>query len=317
MISNRNFKVPTTRELFKCVINRKEWRSKSPLRKWSYLYGIGKSLCKVIKMPPYEEDQTLCWFAYFPVFYVSVHLILVVYTTVHYTLLGEYNKFLPCTCIFFGPIFGVCDHFITRGLSFKRRMQNKWTNQFYVQITPVLYILYTKKRYILHDFMAFPGRYLYPDSVLDESEEFYDICSNQMDNTIKSFLCKMAILTTSASVAVTWASYQSFTEDVKVTAIQLKLPFVEENSYSEFIGNILIECNILGHGYLGYLSIEVGMDIVTDFVSISRKLLQYRLKNMIQEHQLMSSADTISSLGNIVQNLRNYDKYESTWKIMF
>lgn len=122
----------------------------------------------------------------------------------------------------------------------------------------------------------------------------------------------MAILTTSASVAVTWSSYQSFTEDVKVTAIQLKLPFVEENSYSEFIGNILIECNILGHGYLGYLSIEVGMDIVTDFVSISRKLLQYRLKKMIQQHELMSSADTISSLGNIVQNLRDYDKYDST-----
>lgn len=112
MTSSRNFKVPTTRELFKCLINRKEWRSKSPLRKWSYLYGIGKSLCNVIKMPPYREDQTLCWFSYFPVFYVSTHLILVVYTTVHYILLGEFNKFLPCTCLFFGPIAGVCNHFI-------------------------------------------------------------------------------------------------------------------------------------------------------------------------------------------------------------
>lgn len=79
--------------------------------------------------------------------------------------------------------------------------------------------------------------------------------------------------------------------------------------YAEFIGNILIEANILGHGYLGYLSIEVGMDIVIDFISISCKLLQYRLKNMTHQHEMNSSAKTVSSLGSIIQHLRDYDKY--------
>lgn len=106
MIINQKFNVPTTRELFKCLMNRREWKLKSPLQKWLHLYGIGKSLCKVIKMKVYEEDQTLCWFSYYPLFYLVVHVILVVYTTAHYILRGEFDKFLPCTCVFIGPVCG-------------------------------------------------------------------------------------------------------------------------------------------------------------------------------------------------------------------
>lgn len=158
--------------------------------------------------------------------------------------------------------------------------------------------------------MVFPGRYIYPDNVDVEDEEYYDICSNQMDNTIKSFLCKMAILTTSVCIAVTWPSYQSLTQDIKITAMQLKIPFVEENSYAEFVGNILLGCNILGHGFLGYLSIEVGMDIDTNIVAISRDLLEYRLEKMFHQYEINPSMPTtISSLGNIVQHLQNSDKY--------
>lgn len=156
-----------TRELFNCLINREEWKSKSPLRKCLYLYGIGKSLYNVIKMTPYKDDQTLCSFSYYPLFYVFVHLFLVVYTTVHYITRGEFNKFLPCTCVFVGPVCGVCNH--RSKWSFNRLM-----NKLDFQILPVVL---TKRRYILHDFLAFPGQNLYPDSVHDENKEFYDICS--------------------------------------------------------------------------------------------------------------------------------------------
>lgn len=126
MILNRKFNVPTTRELLKCLMDRKEWASKSPLRKWLYLYGVGKSLCNVIKITSYKEDQKLCWFSYYPLFYVAVHLILVVYTTVYYISNGEFNKCLPCTCLFIGPVCGVCDFSVINSLhKFRGVLQNK------------------------------------------------------------------------------------------------------------------------------------------------------------------------------------------------
>lgn len=177
------------------------------------------------------------------------------------------------------------------------------------QIMPVVYIILSKKRFLLHEFLAFPGRYLYPDSIFVEDEEYYYICSHHMDRTMRSFLYKATILSTSAGLSVIWPSYQSLTAEAKITSLQLKFPFIEENSYAEFAGNILLECNILGHGFLGYVAIEVGMDIVTDYVAISRSLLQYRLKKMFRAREANGSANIIPMLGDIVRCLQNFDKY--------
>lgn len=104
---NRNLNVPTTWQLFECLKNWRDWNLKSPLQKWLHLYGIGRALCNVIKMTPYNEDQTLSWFAYYPLFYMFIHLMLVIYTIVYYVSNGEFHKFLPCTCLFVGPVCGV------------------------------------------------------------------------------------------------------------------------------------------------------------------------------------------------------------------
>lgn len=103
MVFNEKFNIPSTRELIKMLINSEAWKSKTPLQKWSYLYGIARSLNNVIKMTPYKEDQTLSWFSYYPLFYVSVHFILMMYTIAYYLPNGEFDKFLPCTCVFVGP----------------------------------------------------------------------------------------------------------------------------------------------------------------------------------------------------------------------
>lgn len=307
MILNSNFDVPTTRELFKCLSNKGEWNLKSPFRKWLHLYGVGKSLCNVIKMTAYKEDQKLSWFAYYPLVYVSVHLILVLYTIAYYILNGEFYKFLPCTCIFVGPICGVWireSHRYFNGIDYLKIMN------LYFQTMPVAYIVLSKQRYILHDFLAFPGRYIYPDNIEDEGEEYYDICSKQMDTTIKRFLSKLAILTGSVIIASFWPIYLIIVQDVKVTRFQLKFPHIKEDSYSEYVGNSLLECNILGHGALAYLAVEVGLDIIFDFVVISQKLLEYRLKKLFNQYKMKpSTSDVICTLGNIIQHLRKYDEY--------
>lgn len=43
MVLNEKLKVPSTFEILKTVLNRTEWKLKSPLQKWSFLDGIGRS----------------------------------------------------------------------------------------------------------------------------------------------------------------------------------------------------------------------------------------------------------------------------------
>lgn len=175
---------------------------------------------------------------------------------------------------------------------------------------PVVYITLTKKRSILHDILAFSGRYVYPSSVDDEDDEYYDICSKQIDRSIRAFFHKMTLICISIFFAVIWPSFQSLSHENKITTFKLKFPYINENSYSEFGANIFFECNVLVYGFLGYVSIEVGMDIVTDFIVISRTLLEYRLKKLLNRYKkkLCNDFETTATLRSIVENLREFDK---------
>lgn len=181
---------------------------------------------------------------------------------------------------------------------------------------PVVYLILSKQRYTLFNFLAFPGRYIYPDNLYDKDEEYYQICSKHIDGSIKRFLFKTAMLTISATIAAMWPTYQTLSQEIKITALALRIPHVDNNSYAEFFGNILLECNILGHGFLGYFSIEVGMDIISDFVTISQKLLKYRLKQLFTQDGKYPSTVAVVKLRNIVQHLEEFNGYGLLFKIL-
>lgn len=99
--------IPNTRKLIKISSIRDEWKSKTPLEKWSIFYGIGKTSHRLLKVSFFESDQKLNWFSYFPFFYIFVLMMLAFYTVIYYTLHGEISKSFPCTCFFAGPVLGV------------------------------------------------------------------------------------------------------------------------------------------------------------------------------------------------------------------
>lgn len=107
---NKNLKIPTVPELFRSIRNiRENWKCKTPLQKWSYLFGIGRAACVVVKVPLFEEDQTLSLWAYQGFLYFGSYFLLGLYTVYYYHMSGEIAKSLPCTCLFVGPI--VCVSF--------------------------------------------------------------------------------------------------------------------------------------------------------------------------------------------------------------
>lgn len=99
MVLNQKLEIPSTRELIKITINRSQWNSRTPLQKWYYLYGIGRTFLVPTGYKVFEEDQTLPWYSYFTPAYITVYFLLAIYTSFHYTSQGEFVKFLPCTCL--------------------------------------------------------------------------------------------------------------------------------------------------------------------------------------------------------------------------
>lgn len=224
MVLNKIVKVPTTLEILKTIVSKGEWKEKSPLQKWSFLYGIGRSCIKVLQFKIYEEDQTLSWYSHFPVFYSFLYMVFVLNTAIYYISHNKYLMWLPCTCLFIGPICGSM---------------------------PLMYNVLTRDRYIVQRFLAFPGKHIYPDGEDDEDPEYYEICAQHIRASTKDFIVKMAMIFSSVVTALIWPTYLFLSQGIKTTATQVKFPFIDENSDAEFIGNFLFQTIVIGHGFIG------------------------------------------------------------------
>lgn len=175
---------------------------------------------------------------------------------------------------------------------------------------PVFYLVLTHKRYELHDYLAFSGRFVYPNDIHDEDKEYYNICSNHIDVSLGNFFRKSAMLLIAGVVAGMWPAYQSLSQGKIITALELKIPYAAENSYAELFGNMYIEFNIFAHGLLAYFSIEVGMDIIDDFVTLCRKLLEYRMRKLYIRNGKRPSAKVILKLRDIVLHLEHFNGFD-------
>lgn len=105
----KNIKIPTVKELLKSLSNaRHEWKWKSPLQKWCYLYAIGKAAFDLNKLPLFRKDPTkIHWWAYFTFVYAGSDVVIVLYTFYYYLMRGDVYTCLPCT-VMFGLTLSVC-----------------------------------------------------------------------------------------------------------------------------------------------------------------------------------------------------------------
>lgn len=101
MVLNSKFKLLTVRELFKSMPSiKREWKWKTPMQKWCFLYSIGKAACSLIRVAVFQEHATnIHWFGYFSFVYVTIDMILSLYTVCYYINHGEMILGLPSTCI--------------------------------------------------------------------------------------------------------------------------------------------------------------------------------------------------------------------------
>lgn len=113
MVLNEKFEIPTLFEMSQIGKIRSEWKSKSPLQKWSHLYGIGKVSLSVLGFPIFTEGSSVYWYSYVFFVYTGIDAILVLYTAYYFLFKGDsFSDFLPCTALLIGPLFCVCAKFL-------------------------------------------------------------------------------------------------------------------------------------------------------------------------------------------------------------
>lgn len=168
----------------------------------------------------------------------------------------------------------------------------------------------TDQRFKLHDLISFPGQYTYPNNRHNVDREYYEICSYQIDETIKSISFKGLVMVLSFFVASAWPMYLFFTYGIKSTMIQAKIPFANENSNVEFLGNFSLECMLCSYGILAYIGLEIAVAICTDYLSVSRSFLEHRLYKLLNQHQkhLLKEPNLFESIKNIVHYIQEFDE---------
>lgn len=99
---NSKFKVPNALQLIKSLKNvRSEWKLKTPMQKWCYLYGIAKAALHFIRMPLLNDLNHVHCIGYFTFVYLIGIPSLSLYTLCYYAYQGQLQVGLSSTCLAF------------------------------------------------------------------------------------------------------------------------------------------------------------------------------------------------------------------------
>lgn len=124
---------------------------------------------------------------------------------------------------------------------------------------PFAWSVLSEDRLKYHSLVTFAAKYIYADN--HGRTEHDQICSQQIDATMKNFGITVTAMTCGSLVAVFGPIFFYFTEGNKSTTIEVKVPFLDDNQNDEYLINMLLQSIVYFHGFFIYFGIEVAMSI--------------------------------------------------------
>lgn len=166
----------------------------------------------------------------------------------------------------------------------------------------------SKNRGKYHSLLTFAGRYIYPDN--HGRTEYNQICSEQMDSTIRSFLIRILMIFLAAFAAVFGPIYVYLSQGIKTTTTEVKIPFADNDENIEYIMNMILQFMNFIYGSLVYYSLETAMAIFGDVIKVTPKLIKNQLNALIEmyERKEISELQLRFAFKNITKQLLDYEK---------
>lgn len=128
----------------------------------------------------------------------------------------------------------------------------------------------------------FGGRYIYRNH--HDDIEYQQICSRHMDKSMKHFLTKMLMMTIGFTAAVMGPTYAFIFNGIRTTTFDAAVPYAEEKSLVEFSVNSMIQLLNATYGALIYLGMEVAMELFSNIITISPRLIEHKLRKIISDY---------------------------------
>lgn len=138
----------------------------------------------------------------------------------------------------------------------------------------------SENRFIAHSLVEFGGNFIYSRTDVAKDPEYEDICSKHLDKTVRKFFMKMLTILTSFALLLIWPTHKYVSEGIRTTTTEVRIPFIEEDSDYEFMINIILMSVVGFHGMLGYIVVEVAIELFGDINTIAPKLIKYKLKKL-------------------------------------
>lgn len=308
VILNEKFEIPSLRDLLEVRVTKAKWDSKTPLQKWSYLYGIGRVSLKFLGFPVFREDPSLYWFSYVFFVYMGIDVILELYTAYNYLLLdGSLGPFLPCTALLVGPL---CCVGLENSICQFAYIQVIMSLHSYFQSAPMGYASVTSTAAMFRSLVDFGGRYIHPNENRDK--DYTEICSKHIDETVRSFFIKMGLMLLALHGSMVGPIYAYAMHGTKTTMTNVLIPFVERESNTEFVYNVTLASIIGIHGFVGYIGLEVAMALFSDVVTIVPKAiaLDFQRLDSQMEKQKLSNWPLRHTINNIIKQALDSDEYD-------
>lgn len=141
----------------------------------------------------------------------------------------------------------------------------------------------SKDRGTFHNLIDFSGRYIYQND--RESTAYNRICSKETDAIIRNFLARIILLSMGGTSGVSRPAYVFIDRGIKTTTTEVKFPFIDEKSDTEFILNLILQWTILIHGFFVYVGIEIMMLLIENVAIVVPKLTEHEFRQSIEKYE--------------------------------
>lgn len=172
---------------------------------------------------------------------------------------------------------------------------------------PFVRAVLSKDRQKYHSLLTFDGS-IYADNGDDAVRN--RICSQQMNMTVKALIAVVISLFAAAETGQIWTISYYFTQGMKLTTIELKIPFVHDDQNAEYSVNMLLQLIVFVHGFFIYVGMEIVMVILGNVVHVTPRLIKSRLNELDKMHETKEISETQRRFAflNITKQMLDYER---------
>lgn len=163
-------------------------------------------------------------------------------------------------------------------------------------------------KYDWYKLLNVPRKCIYRDD--RESTEYNRICEENLSESIKAYIIKMIVIIISFFGAAIGPFYSNIHDGTFATLYSLKLPYFNQDLYTEFVINVIWQFIVTVMGVSALFLMEGCFSILNDTITVSLKLFRLNLNLLSQclENELGMNAKSQQKLKTIFMKISYMDE---------